>query len=79
MEQLKNLQWLSDRMDAAFNALKEQRDLECEVNLLIKTCSSLLEKIDQRDKQILSLKSELLLIQNQLSAFVTVESVEGDE
>lgn len=74
-----SMQWLSDRMDAAVNALKDQRDLEAEVHLLIKTSASLLEKLEKRDKELMQLKSELMLARQQLSAFVTVEAVEGDE
>lgn len=73
------MQRLTEQMDRAVIALKEQRDLESEVYLLIRTGSSLLEKLEQRDKEIMKLRSELMLIRQQLSAFITVESATQDE
>lgn len=73
------LQWLSKRMDQAVAAIQEQQNLEKEVHLLIKTSNSLIEKLEARDKEIIQLRAEMLLLRNQLSAFVTVESVEADE
>lgn len=76
---MQSLQRLSEQMDRAVSALKEQRDLEAEVYLLIKTSSSLLEKLTQRDQEIMRLRSELMLMSQQLSAFVTVEQATQDE
>ena len=73
------MQWLSSRMDQAVEAIQEHQNLEKEVHLLIKTANSLIEKLDARDKEILRLKSELMLLRSQLSAFVTVEDIKGDE
>lgn len=73
------LNWLSQRMDQAVAAIQQQQDLQQEVNLLIKTASNLIEKLEARDKEIMLLKSELMVMRNQLSAFVTVEEMEGDE
>lgn len=73
------MQWLSARMDQAVQAIQAQQDLESEVHLLIKTANSLIEKLESRDKEIVQLRGELMLLRNQLSAFVTVEEAEGDE
>lgn len=73
------LQWLSKRMDQAVAAIQEQQNLEQEVHLLIKTSNSLIEKLESRDKEIVQLRAELMLLRNQLSAFVTVEAMEADE
>jgi hypothetical protein len=66
-------------MDSAVAAIQEQQNLEQEVNLLIKTANNLIEKLASRDKEIVRLRSELMLLRSQLSAFITVEEVEGDE
>lgn len=73
------MQWLSKRMDQAVAAIQEQQNLEQEVHLLIKTANNLIEKLEARDKEIIQLRGELMLLRNQLSAFVTVEEMEGDE
>lgn len=73
------LQWLSKRMDQAVLAIQEQQNLEKEVHLLIKTSNNLIEKLEARDKEIVQLRAELMLLRNQLSAFVTVEAMEADE
>jgi hypothetical protein len=74
-----NMQWLSERMDLAVNSLKDQRDLEAEVHLLMKTGASLLEKIEKRDREIMQLRSELMLVRQQLAAFTDIEQVTDDE
>lgn len=74
-----DMKWLSERMDAAVEAIKEQRDLEQEVNLLVRTAANLIDKLEARDREIVQLRAELMLMRNQLKAFVTVEAIEGDE
>lgn len=79
MSQMMTMEWLSQRMDQAVIAIQQQQELEAEVHLLVKTANSLIEKLERRDKEILSLKSELMLLRSQLAAFITVEDSEGDE
>lgn len=73
------MEWLSKRMDQAVAALQHQQELESEVHLLIKTSNSLIEKLERRDREIVALRAEMMLLRNQLSAFVTVEEIQGDE
>ena len=73
------MQWLSARMDQAVQAIQQQQDLQQEVHLLIKTANNLIIKLEERDKEINLLRSELMLVRNQLSAFVTVNQLEEDE
>lgn len=73
------MQRLTQQMDRAVNALKEQNDLEAEVYLLVKTAASLIEKLEKRDKEIMNLRSELMLVKQQLLAYATVEIVTNDE
>lgn len=73
------LQRLSAQMDKAVYALQEQSHLEQEVQLLIKTSANLIEKLEARDKEIMHLKSELMLIRQQLAAFRDVETIYNDE
>lgn len=73
------LEWLCKRMDQAVAAIQQQQELEMEVRLLIKTSNNLIEKLEQRDREIVGLRAELMLLRSQLSAFITVEEAEGDE
>jgi pentose-5-phosphate-3-epimerase len=74
-----SMQWLSDRMDQAVSAIKDQQDLEAEVHLLIKTSASLIDKLEKRDKELMHLRSELMLLRQQLAAFTDIEAAVDDE
>lgn len=78
MEPTSMMQWLSKRMDQAVEAIKEQQDLEAEVHLLIKTSASLIEKLEKRDKELMVLRSEIMLLRQQLAAFTDLEALEDD-
>jgi predicted nucleic acid-binding Zn-ribbon protein len=66
-----DMQWLSNRMDEAVAAMQQQRDLEGEVALLIRTASSLIEKVEQRNREIAELRTQLEFARDQLAALRT--------
>jgi predicted nucleic acid-binding Zn-ribbon protein len=76
---MEQMQRLTAQMDRAVAVLQEQNALEHEVHLLIRTASSLIDKLESRDKEIMKLRSELMLTKQQLSAYVTIDQETQDD
>lgn len=76
---MEQMQRLTAQMDRAVAVLQEQNALEQEVHLLIRTASSLIDKLESRDREIMKLRSELMLTKQQLSAYVTIDQEAQDD